>query len=376
MQAGCDFHAGFRRISGRAGRVRGPRGSTGRRLAGTGRGRRLGGRRARPGALENPIEYPPLRQAIVPGDRVVDRARRRRPRGGPRSSTPSAGCSRSAGVEPESITVLALPRRPARPLVARARRASPYVRPRPRRPHPARLPRHHDRRAPGLPQPAADRRRFRPPGRPARVRPGPRLPRPLERDLPRPERHRDPALVSAGASDAAPDPQQPGPLFKESAEVSWLLGCQFQVGLVAGVSGAGRGRRRAGDGGHGSRARGRSMTPGGPGRVAGRAGHRRGRPARRGDGDRRRGRGRWPRPTRLVQRGGKIVVLSRAAGELGPAMRRLIAVGRPARRPVRAAGPRVRRRLRRRPPARAGPGLGRRLPAQRARPRTTSRASR
>ncbi len=43
--------------------------------------------------------------------------------------------------------------------------------------------------------------------------------------------------LRARAGDEPPDHDRPRAVLSESAEVSWLLGCQFQVGLVAGISG-------------------------------------------------------------------------------------------------------------------------------------------
>jgi hypothetical protein len=42
------------------------------------------------------------------------------------------------------------------------------------------------------------------------------------------------------AVEAAPDRDKPSVSLRESSEVSWLLGCQFQVGVLAGVDGVSR----------------------------------------------------------------------------------------------------------------------------------------
>jgi hypothetical protein len=120
-----------------------------------------------------------------------------------------------------------------------------------------------------------------------------------------------------------PDRRHPRPALKESAEVSWLLGSQFQLGLVAGVTGmtevvAGLNTTvfdegsRAVDRAWGFRADSRAELV-----VVGI-----GRPGERsGIADLARG---LTTATRLVQRGGKVVALSRAGGPLGPAVTRLL----------------------------------------------------
>ena len=170
------------------------------------------------------------------------------------------------------------------------------------------------------------------------------------------------------APTSAPDRERPGQSLRESAEVSWLLGCQFHVGVVPGVAGAAAGRRGAGVG-RPPRGPARSTTPGRSGSESG--------PTWSSPGSARPGR---PTPiedlaeglataARLVRRGGKIVALSRAEGPIGPALRRIAGAEDPGAALGRAPRPRGRPRLPGRPPARRGPGLGRRLPAQRARPR-------
>jgi len=132
----------------------------------------------------------------------------------------------------------------------------------------------------------------------------------------------------AAASDEVPDPVHPRPTLVESTEVAWLLGNQFQVGIVAGVAGisgvvAGLEKEVRDRGMHEvdqawsfrapSRAElvlvgiGRPGTPTGVEDLA--------------EG--------LAAAARLVQHGGKIVALSRAEGTIGPALRRLIDAGDP-----------------------------------------------
>jgi hypothetical protein len=130
------------------------------------------------------------------------------------------------------------------------------------------------------------------------------------------------------ATDEPPDRRHPRATLRESAEVSWLLGCQLQLGLIAGVSGlteavAGLGTAvfeegaRALDRAWGFRADSRAELVvagvGRPGEPTGIDALARG----------------LATATRLVQRGGKIVVLSRAEGTFGPALRRLVGVDDP-----------------------------------------------
>jgi len=116
----------------------------------------------------------------------------------------------------------------------------------------------------------------------------------------------------------------------ESTEVSWLLGSQFQLGLIEGVCGviratAGlgsavleRGSREV-DEAWSVRAESRAelvvVGIGRPGETSRIADVARGLATAR----------------RLVQRGGKVVVLSRAEGTIGPAMQRLAGADEPGR---------------------------------------------
>lgn len=132
----------------------------------------------------------------------------------------------------------------------------------------------------------------------------------------------------ADTTDAPLDPQRPRPALTESAEVCWLLGSQFQVGVVAGVSGlvgavAGLGAAvleagaREVDRAWAFRAESRAeLVIAGIGRPG----------APTGIDDVARG---LSTAVQLVRRGGKIVVLSRASGPIGPAVRLLISAGDP-----------------------------------------------
>ena len=130
------------------------------------------------------------------------------------------------------------------------------------------------------------------------------------------------------ASDEPPDRERPRPTLTESAEVSWLLGCQFQVGLVAGALGLAEAVAglemsvrdegvRAVDRVWGFRADSRAeLVVVGIGRPG----------VPTGIDDLAEG---LTTASRLVRRGGKVVALSRAEGPIGPGLRRLIAVGDP-----------------------------------------------
>jgi lactate racemase len=132
----------------------------------------------------------------------------------------------------------------------------------------------------------------------------------------------------AQASDGPPDPGHARPALAESEDVSWLLGSQFHLGLVGGVGGlagvvAGleaevraEGDRRL-DAAWSFRAERRAGVvvvgigpPGRPTRVEDLAGG-------------------LATAGRLVRRGGKIVALSRAGGPIGPALQRLVGVADP-----------------------------------------------
>ena len=123
--------------------------------------------------------------------------------------------------------------------------------------------------------------------------------------------------------EETPEPNAPGPLLKESLEVSWLLGSQFQVGVVPGTRGI-----AAVLGGLGANFERRCFAEaervwgfyaesraemviagvGGPGDATGIEDVARGLTA----------------ACRVVQHGGKVVLLSAAEGKLGRSTRRLI----------------------------------------------------
>ena len=315
-------------------------------------------------ALENPVGYPPLRQAVVPGDRVVIALGADVPEA---PSVLAAVCRvlESAGIDRDSITVLTDPDAPAdfarsMPPGVNTVRHDPDDRP----------------QLAYLASTAEDRRVYLN-----------RLLTDADFVLPVGGLGYDPVLgyrgpwgaifpdlsdtetqrsYRAGASDATPDRLHPRPLLKESAEVSWLLGSQFQLAMVAGVSGvvaavAGLGatvlEHGAGvvDDAWGVRAESRAeLVVAGVGRP--------GEPTSIDDVARG-----WRRPPGWCS-GAARSSSFRGRGEFGPALRRLVAADDPPRRPGRA--PRATRRTTTtpRPAGRAGPGLGRCLPAQRARP--------
>ena len=130
------------------------------------------------------------------------------------------------------------------------------------------------------------------------------------------------------AAEGVPDREQPSASLVESSEVSWLLGCQFQVGVLPGISGANKivagleSAVRA----EGSKAVDDAWTF----RVEDRADlvvagiGSPGRPTRFDDlasG--------LATASRLVRRGGKIVALTRIQDEVGPALRRIAGAENP-----------------------------------------------
>jgi len=131
------------------------------------------------------------------------------------------------------------------------------------------------------------------------------------------------------ASDDPPDRDRPRAPLRESSEVGWLLGCQFQVGVVPGGSGAGSivaglesvvrsAGAEAVDAVWSIRVGERAdVVVAGIGEP--------GRPTSLDDLA-----GGLATAARLVRRGGKIVALSRAGGEPGPALRRIAGAGDPA----------------------------------------------
>jgi lactate racemase len=127
----------------------------------------------------------------------------------------------------------------------------------------------------------------------------------------------------ARAGSDWPDREHPGPALVESAEVSWLLGSRFQLGIVAGTASpaaavAGIDTAVLAEGAHAvdrlwsfeaeSRAELVVVGVGRPGVPA-------------GIDDLARG---LAGAARLVERGGKIVALSRVGGPIGPALKHVL----------------------------------------------------
>jgi hypothetical protein len=272
-------------------------------------------------ALENPRQYPPLRQAVVPGDQVVIALD---------PDVPSAATVvaavfetlREAGVDADSVTVLVPPG--GTPLAVESLPEGVVYAT-------------HDpddrKRLAYLSSTGTGRRVYLN-----------RLITDADFVLPVGRLGYDPVLGYRGpwstlfpalsdreavqslrppAGDDLPDPERPLPALEETAEVSWLLGSQFHIGVVPGVSGlvevvAGLESAvrtegslavdRAWSFAAGMRAEAVVAGIGRPGFPT--------RIEDLGEG--------LATAARLVRRGGKIVILSRADGPLGPAVRRLI----------------------------------------------------
>jgi lactate racemase len=271
-------------------------------------------------ALERPRDFPPLRQAVVPGDRVVIALGADLPGTG---ESVAAICRvlEEAGVAPQDTTVLAEPEAPEEldlriPPGVIFRRHDPDDRERI-----AYLANTTEGRRIYLDRDVTDADFVVPVGRLA-----------YDRVL----GHTGPwGVIFPGLSDsetrqayrmraAAGRPGQTlkGPVLGESVEVSWKLGCQFQLGLVPGVTGvagvvAGLGATVIEQGslaverfwGFQPESRAELVVVG-----IGRPG------VPSGIDDLAHG---LANATQLVQHGGKIVVLSRAGGKFGPALRRL-----------------------------------------------------
>lgn len=273
-------------------------------------------------ALEHPRDFPPLRQMIVPGDRVTIALDPEIPEAAPVLDV-LVGILESAGVEPESITVLASKAPPSGCERAASLGATIAVHDPDDRSGIAYLASTKDGRRVYLNRLLTDADVVLPVG----------LLR-HDADL----GHRGPwSLLFPGLSDRATmqalrDPaggvHWRGARLEESSEVSWLLGAQFSVGIVPGAAGvlevvAGRDAavRDAG-----IAAIDRHWTMEAPSRaevvIAGV-----GTPAASATladlaAALETARG-------LVQHGGKIVVLSRATGAVGPALQRLMAAEDP-----------------------------------------------
>ena len=277
-------------------------------------------------AVESPTGFPPLRLAVVPGDRVVIALGHDVPEPRP---VLQAVCAvlESAGVEHESITVLADP--DAEEEIAQAvPRGVVFQRHDPEdRKQLAYLAATSDDRRVYLNRLLTDADFVLPIGRIAHDQVlGYRGPwGVIFPDLSDAETR---SAFRAKLGDGPPDRSRPTAALKESNEVGWLLGGQFQIGIVAGVSGmrsaiAGLGTDVLQQGAQevdevwSVRASSRAeLVVAGIGRP--------GVPARISDVARG-----MATAVRLVQRGGKIVVLSRAEGSIGPAMRRIVAAEDP-----------------------------------------------
>jgi nickel-dependent lactate racemase len=279
-------------------------------------------------ALENPHEYPPARQAVVPGDRVVIAF-------DPEVPEPRAALSaivqvlQRAGVEAGSITVL-LTHDPGYNLAAeRPEGVALVVHDPSDRSQLAYLASTAEGRRIYLNRELTDADFVLPVGRlgddPVLGFRGPWgviFPGLSDEETRR--------ALRAHSADRPARPEHSNPALTESIEVSWLLGSQLQVGIVPGVPGfvqaiAGLATAVRDEGARAvertwsfraeSRAEvvvagiGRPGVPTGIDELA--------------DG--------LATATRLVERGGKIVVLSRAEGgaEIGPAFQRLIDSGDP-----------------------------------------------
>ena len=271
-------------------------------------------------ALEHPHAFPPLRQAVVPGDHVVIALGADVPEA---TEAITAVCRvlEHAGVAPRDITLVVEPEAPE----VRVSDLPPGILLHRHDPedqtHIAYLSNTAEGRRVYLNQELTDADLVVPIGRLAHDRVlGHRGPWgvifPGLSDAPTRQAYR------AWAAHVKPGGKQLPRTLKESVEVSWLLGCQFQLGLVPGITGvaevlAGEGPTVVERGtaavdrawGFQAEARAELVVVG-----VGRPGE------KTGIDDLARG---LANATRLAQHGGKIVVLSRAEGEVGPALRRL-----------------------------------------------------
>jgi hypothetical protein len=283
-------------------------------------------------ALEHPRQFPPLRQAVVPGDRVVIALDVEVPGV---SAILEAVCDtlERAGVDAGSITVLVPPEAPAAAAVGlELDRVLPggvnlAVHDRDDRTRLAYLATTAEGRRVYLDRLLSDADVVLPVGR-------------LGYDAVL--GYRGPwSLIFPGLSDTEtarsfrsmttaewPDRDHPRRTLTESAEVTWLLGSQFHLGIVAGVTGPGElvVGLEAAVRSEGARAVDQAWTFEAEARaelvVAGIG--RPGFPTRLDDlaaG--------LANAARLVRRGGKIVALSRAVGPIGPAFRRLLELDDP-----------------------------------------------
>jgi hypothetical protein len=277
-------------------------------------------------ALENPRQYPPLRQAVVPGDRVVIALDIEVPeiRG-----VLAAVCEtlQQAGVEAGAITVLASAGAPEGLAGALPGGVALAVHDPDDRTQMAYLAATSDGRRIYLNRLSTDADVVVPVGRLGfdavlgyRGPWGLLFPGLSDQETARSFR--------ASSTTEWPDRERPRPILTVSTEVSWLLGSQYHLGVVAGTSGpaeiiAGLDSAVLAEG---TRAVDRAWTfeaesraelvvvgigrPGVPTRLEDLAGG-------------------LATAARLVERGGKIVALSRARGTPGPALRHVLEVEDP-----------------------------------------------
>lgn len=273
-------------------------------------------------ALERPRDYPPLRQAVVPGDQVVIAFDPEVPDA---SAVLAAARQvlQEAGVEPNAITVLS-PAATDEPLPPGV---TLQVHDPDDRTHLAYLATTKDGHRVYLNRWITDADFVLPIGRlsydPVLGYRGPWSA--IFPDLADADARR---ALRAQVSDERPDPEQPRPALSASVEVSWLLGSQFHLGLLGGVSGLAEvvAGLESSVRDQGVRALERLWSFETTSRadlvVAGI-----GRPGRAtsieelAEG--------LTTASRLVQRGGKIVALSRAEGTFGPAVQRLFGADDP-----------------------------------------------
>jgi nickel-dependent lactate racemase len=286
-------------------------------------------------ALEHPSDYPPLRQAVVPGDQVVIAFDDRLPEPRPVLAAIFHVLKRS-GVEPDGATVLVGPQGDDGLTEVLPAGASLVVHEPGERTQLAYLASTKEGRRVYLNRRLTDADFVLPVGRlgydPVLGYAGPWgliFPGLSDRDTMTDFRSR--------ASDDLPEPDRPRPALTESAEVSWLLGSQCQLAVMgdeSGLAGAFAGLpsavqevgARALDRAWSFQAESRAEAvvvgigrPGSPTRLEDLAGG-------------------LATATRLVRRGGKIVALSRASGTLGPALQRLVAADDPRNAPAALRG--------------------------------------
>lgn len=263
-------------------------------------------------ALERPRAYPPLRQSLVPGDRVVIAFDDGLPHPGA-VLAPICEALRGAGVEPGEITVLVPSRSASLPLAVLPEGVALETHDPDDRTHLAYLASTKEGRRIYLNRLLTDADFVLPVGR-IRFDRALGYRGPWSTVFPDLSDHETIRAFQAGAAGEA--------TLRESGEVSWLLGSQFHLGLVEGVAGpaevvagqestvreqGGRALERAWGFEAESRA---DLVVAGIGRPETQAGL-----EELAEG--------LATAARLVRRGGKIVALSRVQGEFGPSLRRL-----------------------------------------------------